>query len=340
MKGFCQVVDVDYEVIDNEEIYKLTENLDFDEQDNHMELGPQAMYYKSSTSVSSTSSNEDRSEENFVPAYQNESLIIDQSNITAEEDKVVDFLKTGKPSIVLLPTRFAGPDGIVATNSPGIFVFFSSALRFNGEINHTKSNNNSLRAHYNKVHNLIETDYIQVLSERLYIEKILPEDEEDINNAFKSLTAPEQMVLFKKFRYLEHLEIFREQLDYLRIKGSVHVRGVLERWEERMMNIRGNRKERWKKYLEENPKLLETFQKFWKHRQNQTIPIDVNFVAGEMQALYKWMSERIHNVNARGDVVEWSKSDLGNGWSQVVEYMCKDLNIKYEVFGNENENAP
>ncbi|CAJ0766659.1 23209_t:CDS:2, partial [Entrophospora sp. SA101] len=53
------------------------------------------------------------------------------------------------------------PDGIVATNSPGIFVFFSSALSFNGEINHTKSNNNSLHAHYNKVHNLIETDYIQ-----------------------------------------------------------------------------------------------------------------------------------------------------------------------------------
>ncbi|CAJ0748113.1 22581_t:CDS:2 [Entrophospora sp. SA101] len=159
------------------------------------------------------------------------------------------------------------------------------------------------------------------------------------------------MALFKKFRYLEHkimrkeiiakdLEIFREQSDYLRIKGSVHVRGVLERWEERMMNIRGNRKERWKKYLEENPKLLETFQKFWKHRQNQTIPIDVNFVAGEMQTLYKWMSERIHNVNARGGVVEWSKSNLGNEWSQVVEYMCKDLNIKYEVFGNENENAP
>ncbi|CAJ0643444.1 2112_t:CDS:2 [Entrophospora sp. SA101] len=186
MKGVD--VDVDYEVIDNEEIYKLTENHDFDEQDNHMELGPQAMYYKSSTSVSSTSSNEDRSEENFVPAYQNESL----------------------------------PDGIVATNSPGIFVFFSSALSFNGEINHTKSNNNSLHAHYNKVHNLIETDYIQ----------------------------------------------------------------------------------------------------------------------GEMQTLYKWMPERIDNVNAQGDVVEWSKSDLGNEWSQVVEYMCKDLNIKYEVFGNENENAP
>ncbi|CAJ0880652.1 13420_t:CDS:2 [Entrophospora sp. SA101] len=190
MKGFCQVVDVDYEVIDNEEIYKLTENHDFDEQDNHMELGPQAMYYKSSTSVSSTSSNEDRSEENFVPAYQNESLIIDQSNITAEEDKLFDFPKTDKPSIALLPTRFAA-----------------------------------------------------------------------------------QM-------------------------------------------------------------------KFWKHRQNQTIPIDVNFVAGEMQTLYKWMPERIDNVNAQGDVVEWSKSDLGNEWSQVVEYMCKDLNIKYEVFGNENENAP
>ncbi|CAJ0855866.1 9569_t:CDS:2 [Entrophospora sp. SA101] len=77
----------------------------------------------------------------------------------------------------------------------------------------------------------------------------------------------------------------------------------------------------WKKYLEKNPKLLETFQKFWKHRQNQTITIDVNFVAGEMQTLYKWMSERIHSINARGDVVEWSKSDLGNEWSQMVEYM-------------------
>ncbi|CAJ0761731.1 11175_t:CDS:2, partial [Entrophospora sp. SA101] len=192
------------------------------------------------------------------------------------------------------------------------------------------------------------------LSKRLYIEKNIPEDEDDINNVFKSLTAPEQMVLFKKFRHLEReimrkeiiekekeiiekekeiitkekekeiivltkdLEIFRErmgrtELDYLRIKGSVHVRGVLE---------------------------SQTFQKFWKHRQNQTIPIDVNFVAGEMQTLYKWMSERIHNVNARGGVVEWSKSNLGNEWSQVVEYMCKDLNIKYEVFGNENENAP
>nr|CAG8628000.1 9193_t:CDS:2 [Entrophospora candida] len=168
--------------------------------------------------------------------------------------------------------------------------------------------------------------FFSVLSKRLYIEKNTPEDEEDINNVFKSLKAPKQLG--------------RTELDYLRIKGSVHVRGVLERWEERMMNIRGNRKERWKKYLEKNPKLLETFQKFWKHRQNQTITIDVNFVAGEMHTLYKWVSERIHSVNARGDVVEWSKSDLGNEWSQVVEYMCKDLNIKYEVFGNENETAP
>ncbi|CAJ0650588.1 5536_t:CDS:2 [Entrophospora sp. SA101] len=28
------------------------------------------------------------------------------------------------------------------------------------------------------------------------------------------------------------------------------------------------------------------------------------------------MSERIHNVNARGDAVVWSKLDLGNEWSQ------------------------
>ena len=44
------------------------------------------------------------------------------------------------------------------------------------------------------------------------------------------------------------------------------------------------------------------------------------------------MSERIHNINACGDVVEWGKSDLGNEWSQVVEYMCKDLKINYEVY--------
>ena len=43
----------------------------------------------------------------------------------------------------------------------------------------------------------------------------------------------------------------------------------------------------WKpKRKVENPKLLETFQSFWKH-QNQTT-IDINFVAGEMHMLYKW----------------------------------------------------
>ncbi|CAJ0914876.1 9094_t:CDS:2 [Entrophospora sp. SA101] len=40
------------------------------------------------------------------------------------------------------------------------------------------------------------------------------------------------------------------------------------------MNIHGNQKGRRKKYLEENPKLLGTFQNFWKHCQNQTITND------------------------------------------------------------------
>ncbi len=119
----------------------------------------------------------------ILPFYE----IHDQSNVTANEDNVIDFLNMDLPTYALLPSQFAGPDGIVATNTPGIYVFFSSALSLSGEISYSKYiknlkttnadmfytksygelyslsklNNNSLRMRYNKVHELINTKRIQ-----------------------------------------------------------------------------------------------------------------------------------------------------------------------------------
>ncbi|RIA96322.1 hypothetical protein C1645_815488 [Glomus cerebriforme] len=117
-------------------------------------------------------------------------------------------------------------------------------------------------------------------------------------------------------------------LNYLRLKGSVHLRGVFEQWELlNLSNFDGNRGTKWTKYLEKNEDVLESFQKFW---PNPT-EIDTKRVVTEIKSFYKWLSERIHNAYSVGDYIEWRRNALSPVQNKLAEYMCQDLNVEYRV---------
>ncbi|CAG8682598.1 7901_t:CDS:1, partial [Ambispora gerdemannii] len=91
--------------------------------------------------------------------------------------------------------------------------------------------------------------------------------------------------------------------------------------------IQGDRGTKWTRYLDNRKDVLEIFQNFWPN------PSEINSkrVAAEMKSFYKWLSERIPNAYAVGDYVEWRRSALTSVQNEAVEYMCKELNIKYQI---------
>ncbi|CAG8445922.1 12599_t:CDS:2 [Ambispora gerdemannii] len=95
-------------------------------------------------------------------------------------------------------------------------------------------------------------------------------------------------------------------LSYLRLKGAVHLRGVFEQWE--LLNlegIQGDRGTKWTRYLDNRKNVLEIFQNVWSNPR--------------------------YNAYAVGDYVEWRRSALTSVQNEAVEYMCKELNIKYQI---------
>ncbi|CAB4434208.1 unnamed protein product [Rhizophagus irregularis] len=117
-------------------------------------------------------------------------------------------------------------------------------------------------------------------------------------------------------------------LNYLRLKGAVHLRGVFEQWELfNLGSIEGNRGTKWTKYFSTHKNVLEVFKNFWPNPNE----IDTNRVVTEMKSFYKWLSERIHNAHAVGDYVEWRRNTLTPVQNKVTEYMCRELNIDYRI---------
>ncbi|CAG8467311.1 6042_t:CDS:2 [Ambispora leptoticha] len=122
----------------------------------------------------------------------------------------------------------------------------------------------------------------------------------------------------------------RAQLDYLKLKGAVHIRGVFERWEDISLDPNdSSRFKRWKRYLEKNDnENLKKFQSFW----NWEKAVNSEDVANEMKKFYNWLSIKIHNSCA---TVEWRRVELPKEWSKVAEFMCDDIKIPYKIIDEE-----
>jgi len=129
-------------------------------------------------------------------------------------------------------------------------------------------------------------------------------------------------------RNLEKIKTGYLNLNYLRLKGAVHLRGVFEQWELfSLSSFDGNRTKKWTDYLKENKDVFETFQNFYPNPKE----IGVNHVVAEMTGFYRWLSERIHHGYAVGDYVEWRRNSLTPVRNKVSEYMCKELNLDYRI---------
>ncbi|GBC01441.1 hypothetical protein RclHR1_00420003 [Rhizophagus clarus] len=132
----------------------------------------------------------------------------------------------------------------------------------------------------------------------------------------------------KADRRLEKMKTGHLNMNYLRLKGAVHIRGVFEQWELfSLSSYEGNRGKKWLKYLEDNKETLEIFQNFYPNPDK----IDINRVVAEMKNFYKWLSERIHNAHATGDHVEWRRNLLTPVQNKVTEYMCQELSLSYRI---------
>jgi hypothetical protein len=68
--------------------------------------------------------------------------IRDESTASARDDTTVAFLSGNYRAIGLLPSTFAGPDGICTTSTSGVFLIFASALTTKGAISQSKYKKN------------------------------------------------------------------------------------------------------------------------------------------------------------------------------------------------------
>ncbi|RUO97070.1 hypothetical protein BC936DRAFT_141036 [Jimgerdemannia flammicorona] len=85
----------------------------------------------------------------ILPRWLNDSLevqpfdkILDESTVSAADDTLECFLSGVHGRVALLPTALAGPDGICATSTEGVFVVFASALSTKHDIEGKKCRKN------------------------------------------------------------------------------------------------------------------------------------------------------------------------------------------------------
>ncbi|CAI2169119.1 5443_t:CDS:2, partial [Funneliformis geosporum] len=141
----------------------------------------------------------------------------------------------------------------------------------------------------------ITTAFIVISKMRIAVVKLIQKDE-DLN----------KMPITTRRIYLEHLKI----------KGILHLRGVIELWEtEHMDHIHGNRGKKWTKFFE-NKENLKIFQNFWSKPDD----IDIERAVDEMQSFYKFLSEKIH-ISPRDEFVEWNRDMLTPVRNKIAEYM-------------------
>ncbi|GBC02380.1 hypothetical protein RclHR1_00460018 [Rhizophagus clarus] len=130
------------------------------------------------------------------------------------------------------------------------------------------------------------------------------------------------------------IKIGRLNLNYLRLKGAIHLKGVFEQWELfHLSSFEGNRETKWTKYLSEHKVVLDIFRNYW----SQPSKIDISHVVTEIKCFHKWLSERIHDAHVVGDYVEWHQDTLTPVRNKISKYICKDLNIEYRIVGEEIE---
>jgi hypothetical protein len=101
-----------------------------------------------------------------------------------------------------------------------------------------------------------------------------------------------------------------------------------EQWELFSLSIyEGNRATKWTNYLNDNKDALKTFRNFYSNPDK----IHIKHVVAEVKTFYKWLSERIHNVHATGDRVEWRRNFLTPIQHKVAEHMCQELGLTYRI---------
>ncbi|GES92986.1 hypothetical protein GLOIN_2v1572576 [Rhizophagus clarus] len=118
-------------------------------------------------------------------------------------------------------------------------------------------------------------------------------------------------------------------LEFLNLKGDLHLKGVFEQWESfRLVGLKGDQRTKWSNYLDEHKVVLDIFRNFWPNPDE----IDANNVVTEIENFYKWLHERFHNKRTTGFYVVWSQSTLTPVQNKIAEYMCKDLHIGYQNY--------
>ncbi|RHZ70472.1 hypothetical protein Glove_271g59 [Diversispora epigaea] len=123
------------------------------------------------------------------------------------------------------------------------------------------------------------------------------------------------------------------ELECLQLRGSVHVRGVVERWESKLAHINGKNRSRtakWEAYLRENRPAFEDFVQIFE-LSNSNKETAISAMASQMAAIYSILSQKIHFSYSTANQIEWRRSELGNPWSDVIEYMCKGLKLPYYI---------
>ncbi|GES96014.1 hypothetical protein GLOIN_2v1572576 [Rhizophagus clarus] len=189
------------------------------------------------------------------------------------------------------------------------------------------------KSHLNEFVNLRlqnEFDKEVLKKEITRLEKEIAKEKADRNLEIAHLKADRNLEIarLEADRNFEKIKTGYLNLNYLRLKGSVHLRGVFEQWELfSLSSFDGNRTKKWTDYLKANKDVFETFQNFYPNPKE----IGVNHVVAEMTGFYRWLSERIHNGYAVGDYVEWRRNLLTPVRNKISEYMCKELNLDYRI---------
>ncbi|CAG8628269.1 9653_t:CDS:2, partial [Diversispora eburnea] len=254
---------------------------------------------------------------------------------------------------------------------PSRLSYFSSATNFNDKVSN-KLNSASITEHTDQEIDKVLETYVN--KEKLSIFKSIRKFEKEKNEKLLELLKDNNEKLLKSEKELlksekellksekekteisvkyeiekrekviaQKNEILKEismkfgnvNMSYLKLKGIVHIRGVLEHWEtENLRGIEGNRGARWEKYFKNNNKDFETFRNFWPRPDE----INIHHMVTEIVNFYKQLSDKIHNAHI-GELVEWNCKRFTSIQNKIAEHMCKELRVNYRISDEEIETA-
>ncbi|RHZ51049.1 hypothetical protein Glove_485g18 [Diversispora epigaea] len=236
-------------------------------------------------------------------------------------------------------------------------LFHSSSIIFNNKISNKLNSSTAdqeiekiLETYVNKK-KLSEFKLIRKFEKEQY-EKLLESMKEDVESMKKdiieNLKSKKEKNKFAvnceiekktKETIQEDLIKYKFQLNtlntnFLKLKSVVHIKGIFEQWESQFLLVNGTQENKWNKYFEQNPEKFKKFQNFW----SKPDEIDIHFVIKEIQNFYKWLSERIRFAYNIEDEIEWYHKMLTPIQNNIIEHMCKELDIKYIIYDKNIDN--